>query len=263
MNVLLDMDILVYKVSAALEQRVRWDDDVMTTHFNLHDGVSLIQKMTKDVISTVSPKGETIGKVALCFSGKSEDNYRKAVIDPDYKSNRSKTVRPLGLGALRESCMYNGCLSDLGQVCIATHAEADDLLGCLRTSIDDIMVSDDKDLNTVPGYHTKFPTQGQHELYYVDSEQANRFLLTQWLTGDATDGIKGCPKVGPAGASKILDGLTIEEGYEAVIEKFQKAGIPEDRMWQDFKLLYINRRDHREWMKSPWELLTAGDLCSF
>ena len=56
---------------------------------------------------------------------------------------------------------------------------------------------------------------------------ADRYFYSQVLTGDTADNYKGCPKVGPVKAEKILDKA---EGdyWPAVVEAFEKAGLGVD-----------------------------------
>ena len=93
-------------------------------------------------------------------------------------------------------------------------------MGVLATD-NTIIVSDDKDLQTIPGRLYRPATK---ELKTITPEEADRSHLIQALTGDVTDGYKGCPKVGPVSAEKIL-----EEGtWEEVVGAYQKAGLGEE-----------------------------------
>ena len=70
--------------------------------------------------------------------------------------------------------------------------EGDDCLGLLATCPGNecIVVSSDKDLKTIPG---KLYRPEDDELLEISLEEADRFFLTQTLTGDVTDGYKDVP----------------------------------------------------------------------
>jgi DNA polymerase-1 len=67
----------------------------------------------------------------------------------------------------------------------------------------------------------------------------------QTLTGDATDGYKGCPGVGPVKAKRILD-KAIEEDidmWDAVVDTFIKAKLSRDEAILQARMAYILRKD--------------------
>lgn len=99
--------------------------------------------------------------------------------------------------------------------------EADDVLGiwATRGGIDPIIVSDDKDLKTIPG---KLYRQG--ELEEIDPVFADYYWLSQTLTGDTADGYPGCPGIGAVKAEKVLKGCK-GTMWEAVVEAYEKAGL--------------------------------------
>ena len=66
-----------------------------------------------------------------------------------------------------------------------------------------IIVSTDKDMATVPGWHYN-PNKDADGPRYVDAMSAQRFLQWQVLTGDPTDGYKGAKGIGPKKADIIL-----------------------------------------------------------
>ena len=104
------------------------------------------------------------------------------------------------------------------------------------------IVSVDKDLLTVPGYHWDFEKK---EMFYVDEGLADYNFYMQTLTGDATDGYKGCPGVGPVKAKRILD-KAIEEDidmWDAVVDTFIKAKLSRDEAILQARMAYILRKD--------------------
>ena len=102
--------------------------------------------------------------------------------------------------------------------------EGDDCLGLLATRPGNecIVVSSDKDLKTIPG---KLYRPDDDEVLEISLEEADRFFLTQTLTGDVTDGYKGCPGVGPKTAEKILGP---RPHWGAVEQAYIKAGLTKE-----------------------------------
>ena len=60
----------------------------------------------------------------------------------------------------------------------------------------------------------------------VSEFQANRKLYEQILTGDTSDGYKGCPKYGEVAARKALADCHTEQAmWEKVLECYLKSGL--------------------------------------
>ncbi|MDR5812004.1 hypothetical protein QCE62_00180 [Caballeronia sp. LZ033] len=78
--------------------------------------------------------------------------------------------------------------------------EADDVMGIL-SGPGKIICSNDKDMKTVPGmlYIT-----GKKTLVEITPSRANYQWMLQTLTGDSTDGFKGCTGIGPKKAETAL-----------------------------------------------------------
>jgi hypothetical protein len=79
--------------------------------------------------------------------------------------------------------------------------EADDCLGLYQTT-DTVLCSNDKDLNMIPGAHFNFTNNKKFDVTPYD---ADKFFLTQLLSGDKTDNIPGIPDMTPARAEKIVE----------------------------------------------------------
>jgi len=65
-----------------------------------------------------------------------------------------------------------------------------------------IVISQDKDMKTLPAT----VWNGKDLVTYTEAE-ADYWHMYQTLVGDAADGYKGCPKVGPVKAEKLLAAL--------------------------------------------------------
>ena len=74
-------------------------------------------------------------------------------------------------------------------------------MGILQTSIDDtVIVTVDKDLLQIKGNHWN-PVKKEADVV----EDGYELFLTQWLTGDATDGYPGLKGIGPKKAAKFIE----------------------------------------------------------
>ena len=82
--------------------------------------------------------------------------------------------------------------------------EADDLLAMLQDLDATFILSQDKDLKQVVGWHLDRET---NSLTYTSEEDAIRMISFQMLTGDTVDNIPGLKGVGPDKASKLLDDI--------------------------------------------------------
>jgi 5'-3' exonuclease len=121
--------------------------------------------------------------------------------------------------------------------------EADDVISILATDkgMDEetIIVSIDKDFKGVPGIYYDY---NRGEYHQPSEEEADNFHLIQTLTGDATDGFSGVPKVGPVTAKKLLD----KEGYtwETVVKAYEKAGLTEQDALMNAWMARLLRADN-------------------
>ena len=134
---------------------------------------------------------------------------RRKKINPDYKANRK-----------RNSWVYNvrKKLIESGLVISDLYLEADDLIADRAAELqnDYIIVSIDKDLETIKGLHFNYYAIKDEEgnflqfkgLNYVTEFEADKKLALMMLTGDTTDNIKGLPKIGKVKGAKLIDSCT-------------------------------------------------------
>jgi len=108
------------------------------------------------------------------------------------------------------------------------YLEADDLIGIeadrlRRLGEDFVIVSTDKDLNCIPGWHYN---SDRDEIYHVSESEAMYNFYYQCLLGDKTDNIPGIPGVGEAKATAVLKGIegsSEEDYYRAVLDRWTVA----------------------------------------
>ena len=135
-------------------------------------------------------------EAVLVFSG--PNNFRKELWE-GYKAHRKSTRKPLCYWAIIDHLRAGDEYRVVSEDCL----EGDDYIGILATrpsSIDRVVVSDDKDMMTLP--NTKLYRMGKLMETTVDS--AEDYWLLQTLMGDSTDGYKGCPGMGEVTAKKVL-----------------------------------------------------------
>lgn len=212
----LDTDIFLYRTTSAAEKEVEWDPDCWTLWTDLADAKEAFHEQVQSI-------GKKLGvDNIVCALSDSEANFRKQV-EPTYKSNRKKTRKPLGYAAMKTWVRTNY------NTIMKPGLEGDDCLGILATRPGNncIVVSDDKDMMGVPGQLFR---PSSDELLEISVEDADRFFLTQVLTGDVTDGYKGLPGVGPKKAEAILGP---RPDWGAVEQAYIKAGhTKEDALTQ-------------------------------
>lgn len=238
-KLLIDGDLILYRCSSATEHAVQWDDENWVLHANLRESKELVAASIAELKTRIEADETTI-----CLSA--TDNFRKDVY-PDYKSKRKETRKPIVYPELRhwlEQTFIVSCWPTL---------EADDLLGILAThpdAKDVIIASEDKDLMTIP---CKLWRQG--ELKTVTPEEADRYWMQQTLTGDPTDGYKGCPGIGEKKAEAILGtNQPLTTMWNNVVQAYRKAGLTEDDALMNARLARILRHeDYTDGKIQLWE----------
>lgn len=224
-RLLIDGDIVLYSSSVATEHAVQWNDDVWVLSANLEQARDMARKYIDEVTEKLKAT-----EVTICLSGKGNFRYD---LNPNYKSNRKDTRKPIVYSELKQWMLnnYGAQMED--------KLEADDLLGILATRTPgSIIVSPDKDMQCIPG---KLYRQG--EIMDISPMEANYFHMHQTLTGDPTDGYPGCPGVGAVTAKKILAG-TPETWWTSVLQAYQKAGCTDDDALMNARMAYILRDEN-------------------
>ena len=222
----LDSDILMYKAASAAEKEVDWGDDVWSLQTDLKEAKEAFEYQITKITDRLGVKDY------VCCLSDHKDNFRK-VVDPSYKSNRKGTRKPVGYVAL---CDW---VEETFRTFRKPRMEADDCLGILATMPANagkcIIVSDDKDLKTIPG--NLYRPMADEQLTISEAE-ADKNFFTQVLTGDATDGYKGIPGIGPKKAEQILGS---RPHWGAVEQAYIKAGMTRDDAIQQARLARILR----------------------
>ena len=205
---------------------VMWDEFTATRTLN----VAAAWQSVRGQVKSLMQKFQT-NDVVFCLSG--AHNWRKEVF-PDYKANRAGKDKPCGYAHLRELALQHPATVMHGKL------EADDLLGVRgsRPGIETVIVSSDKDMQSIPG---KLYNPTKDVLTEVTQEAADLFHMTQTLTGDTSDGYKGCPGMGAVKAAKLLDGLAPADRWPAIVAAYEKAGLNEQEALTQARIARILR----------------------
>lgn len=154
----------------------------------------------------------------LFLTGK--DNFRDIVaVTKKYKGNRDNAHKPEFYKELREY-MVNAWAGE-----VVDGMEADDAVSILQHQLieegeNPVLVSTDKDLNMVPGWHHNWV---KDKTYFIDQFKADAWFWCQCLTGDQTDNIQGVPGLGEKKAEKLLADKSLAEMEEIVRREYDKA----------------------------------------
>lgn len=209
---IIDADLITYRVGFASE-----DVDEATC---LARVTQLVNEIVFDDLRCDDYRAYITGK----------GNFRNeiAVTEP-YKGNRKDAKRPTHYDAIRTHLQRLGAVLVEGQ-------EADDAVAIDATESGGWIVSIDKDLDQVAGWHYNFV---KHEEYYITEEEGLRNLYTQVLTGDRTDNIIGLKGIGPKKAAKLLEDCKTErEYYDACLKAYDGNEL---RVIENLNLLWLRR----------------------
>lgn len=207
MVALIDGDIVAFRCAASCQSvgisATTGEKEIVVLPVEI--GYARVNEMMDAIIQ------ETKASSYKVFLTDSDGNFRKTVY-PEYKANRKDVARPILLKQL------NDFLIQAWSALRAVGEEADDLLGieqtrynrfeCCRTDDESIICSIDKDLHQIAGRHYNFVKK---EFSEITEEEGLYFFYKQLLMGDSTDGISGCPGIGPKKAEKLLDPVTGDE----------------------------------------------------
>lgn len=214
-TVLIDADITAYQVCSSAEMEWDWGDDI----WSLITDFKEVKRSFEEAIEKIRETTEA-DKVTLCYT--SSDNFRTRVL-PSYKGNRKGTRKPMNLSSLRE------WTKDKYEVVSFPRLEGDDVLGILAgLNPSAFIYSADKDMKTLP---VRLWSQDDRLAYHNNEVIADWYWMSQTLSGDTTDGYKGCPGIGPKRAADILGEpgqFELSEMWERVVAAYRKAKLTED-----------------------------------
>ena len=223
----IDTDILAYKATTSSETEIDWGGDIWSLQMDMAEARRSFEYQIEQI------KERLGSNEVLCCLSDHAGNFRKEIF-PDYKSGRRKTRKPVGYVAF---CDW---VRETYSTASRPMLEADDVLGIIATMPENkgkvTVVSDDKDLKTVGPSRLYRPMAD--ELLDITEDDADRFFLTQVLTGDITDGYKGIPGIGPKKAEAILGP---RPHWGAVEKAYIDAGLTRDDAITQARLARILR----------------------
>lgn len=230
-TLLIDGDEYLFKACVLAETDIRWDEQNHVLQANENEAWKTFVGSVERVANKFDV--DPVKDVVLCFSGTYDTPNFRLAIDPNYKASRQDKRKPLCYADLRES------LDELYTTQTFPGLEADDVMGIMATQPgvpDRIICSQDKDMKTIP---TKIWTGD--ELLKVTKDEADYWHMFQTLTGDAVDGFKGCPGMGPVGAQKLLgEAMATEDGmWPYVVKAYQKKKLTEEDALRNARLARI------------------------
>lgn len=238
---LLDGDVLVYKVGFAAEVNTNWGNGLHTWHAKVDEAAPAMGKIIEELRDNLRAD-----KIVVALTCHETVNFRKQFW-PAYKENRRNVRKPLLWKALREYLVkkYDTRVKDF--------IEADDILGILstmpNTGQNRIIASIDKDFKSIPGqyYNIKDKT-----LETITEEVADYNFFKQCLTGDAVDNYPGLKGWGPVKAERHLEGVPMNQCWAAVVAAYEGAGLNEEHALAQARCARILRfTDYDHTRKGP------------
>lgn len=222
MNILIDGDILTYRAACAVQTATyTYKDAIREISFHgltkkeilaqypdlpesdlkkaysaepVSHALQICKTMAYNIIEEIEETYEIDNvKIYLTSDDKSNFRYKVAKTKP-YKGNR-KDPKPIHYEAVREYLIKKFNAE------VVYGMEADDRIGIEATKAESVIVSIDKDLDMIPGWHYNFVKK---EMYSISEKTAYYNFYKQLLVGDPTDNIPGLKGIGPKKAAKIL-----------------------------------------------------------
>lgn len=233
---LIDGDILAYKIATANEVDTHWGNGFWTLHC---DEI----QCKHEVDAKIEDLGQSLQADDYVVALTDKNNFRKDVL-PSYKDNRKQRRKPMVLNALRDYIMekHNGIMWK--------NLEADDVMGIMATephpTEDRIIVSIDKDMRQIPA---KVSRDGE-TVEEIPQRLADYWFMIQTLAGDSTDGYTGLPNVGVKTAEKMIKQYTnvpLLDLWKIVVGAYKSKGYSKKEALQQARVAHILR--HKEYNK--------------
>jgi DNA polymerase-1 len=164
-TLLIDGDIVAYRYSSTVEQEVDWGDDVWSLWADAKEAKKLILQYLDQLVEVTAADD-------FIFTFSDKDNFRKTIY-PDYKHNRKGKRKPTCYKGIKTWLEAEYESIDMPTL------EGDDVMGILATSgkyEETVIVSEDKDMKTIPGLLWRAA-----EMEDISEEYADYYHLYQTL----------------------------------------------------------------------------------
>ncbi|PPB55985.1 hypothetical protein [Campylobacter hyointestinalis] len=236
-HIIIDADSLIYRAATLNEEMFDFGEGGSITEVDYKSATECLKESLDDILKETNARDY---KAYITGS----NNFRYEIL-PSYKSNRKDIKKPELLNALSEFAM-----SELDFIKV-DGMEADDACcidmtkekGCILCHID-------KDLNQIAGTHYNW---NKKEFYEVSEQEGLEFFYMQVLTGDPSDGYKGCHGVGKVKAyeaiKELIEPLPIQD-YK--INKHNKEEIP------FLKWVYMDVIAYKDLEVTLWNIVVSN-----
>lgn len=232
MYALIDGDIIVYRCGFAAQRNEYVTSDGQVYRYKRELSKAIKESGDYEVNTIIEPLENALNNaktvlVAVLEATDAEDyslwlsgdtNFRNDIATiREYKGNRDPLHKPVWYEQIKDY------LVNTWQAAYTENVEADDVLADWMINSpnneNSCIVSTDKDLDQVPGWHYNWVKE---EKYYISPEKAEENLYIQLLMGDSTDNIEGIPGVGPKTARRwILNRQDDESPYDVVKSRYR------------------------------------------
>lgn len=204
----------------------------------------------RSILSGIARWADTDPKDLLIYVSGPENFRDDVAVTKPYKGNREEAHKPVHGPAILKWLYKNY------DVDVSDNEEADDTIAkahykqWLIDPESTVLVTVDKDLNMIPGYHYNFV---KDESTCIDAYDADLFFWHQMITGDSTDNIQGLKGRGKKYADNLFEFCSgdIEEIEAMVLDEYKEMYEFEynDRTWKDVanemaQLLWMRREDN-------------------
>jgi hypothetical protein len=225
----------------------------------VENALQIVKAIIGSVVDAVIFRfGNPEPRVSVLLSG--PDNFREriATIKP-YKGNRDPDAKPYHYQAIRDY------LSKRWGATVVHGREADDECSILawaerKRGLPYIIVTLDKDLDQIPGWHIDVRTK---TLYNIEPLDADLYFYQQVLSGDPTDNIQGVPGIGPKKARKFVEEWCEAWGTDdptALWYRIEEEFPCPEHALETARLVYLQREPNELWVPpgEPKQYLEEG-----
>lgn len=228
---IIDGDMFAYRSSSAVQQDIDWGDGLWTCHAFLDDAIDQFEILKANIIK--------YNPLDIIFAFSSPNNFRKKVYS-EYKANRKEVRKPTCYKALVEYIKRHNSNTSINGF------EADDVIGIYGNEFQYVMVSGDKDFNTIPGIFYNFL---KDEVIINSEVEARKNLFRQVIMGDRADNYPGLKGWGKVKADRFIEEHTkdnVDTLYDDTLKLFIANGYSSEYFLQMYTLAKI--ADSRAYM---------------
>lgn len=192
--------------------------------------------------------------IVFCFSDSTQNVFRSSLVsERKYKGNRKRDSTYRHYEG-KEDDMYNSAkyIMENYTSLIVDGLEADDIVSALQDKENTYIISNDKDLKQIPGYHFD---ENTNQIHYIDEMEAMKHLVFQMIKGDTTDNIQGIPKKGEKYAEQFLEKVNPKFYLPYLLREYQVAYNSLTKGAEAFAenlMLIKMKSDRGDWFKEKY-----------